>query len=98
MVYLCKKIIKNEIFTFLSFKDQLIPNSAWKDFSTNTNYAFDTYGENEEKPPQNGKQKSSRNAAGISQQTTLQMTHTPVKNQHYEGNRGGNRYNGGENR
>lgn len=56
------------------FQDQLIPNSAWKDYSTNTNYAFDAFGETEEK------HKRSRSA---SSQQTLQMSHSPVKPQYY---------------
>lgn len=39
-------------------QDHLIPNSAWKDYSANTNYAFDVYEAEEKKqlPPQvNGK-------------------------------------------
>lgn len=56
----------------------MIPNSAWKDYSTNTNYAFDAFGETEEK------HKRSRSA---SSQQTLQMSHSPVKPQYYNESR-----------
>lgn len=40
--------------TFFYVQDQLIPHSAWKDYSAaNTNYAFDAF-ETEEKHPTNG--------------------------------------------
>lgn len=68
-------IVANQISTF---QDQLIPNSAWKDYSTNTNYAFDAFGETEEK------HKRSRSA---SSQQTLQMSHSPVKPQYYNESR-----------
>lgn len=38
-------------------QDHLIPNSAWKDYSANTNYAFDAF-EAEEKKQMNGKNRS----------------------------------------
>uniref|UniRef100_A0A1B0CTC1 Putative drebrin n=1 Tax=Lutzomyia longipalpis TaxID=7200 RepID=A0A1B0CTC1_LUTLO len=63
-------------------KDQLIPNSAWKDYSSNTNYAFDAFGEPEEK---NGK---SRSRTSSSQQT-LPMSHSPGKTQYYDNTRNG---------
>ncbi|XP_060536686.1 uncharacterized protein LOC132708394 isoform X2 [Cylas formicarius] len=37
-----------------SHKDHLIPNSAWKDYSANTNYAFDAFEPEETKNPVNG--------------------------------------------
>lgn len=60
-------------------QDTLIQASPWKDYNTaNTNYAFDPYGETEEKNGgiANGKEKS-RNRMSNSQQTTLQMSHSP---------------------
>lgn len=62
-------------------QDQLIPNSAWKDYSSNTNYAFDAFNENEhhqQKPTAKPRGRSSA-GNGASQQTTLQMTATPTK-------------------
>jgi hypothetical protein len=81
---------------------QLIPNSAWKDYSANTNYAFDAYNEHEEK--HNGKARNGANSRtstatmhnGLSQQTTLQMSHSPNKSQYYDISRNGNRYGNGE--
>lgn len=62
----------------------MIPNSAWKDYSTNTNYAFDAFGETEEKSKTRGSRQS-----GSSQQTTLPMSHSPSKTQYYD-HRNGN--------
>lgn len=59
---------------------QLIPNSAWKDYSTNTNYAFDAYNETEEKHKRNSSG-NGRNSA--SNQQTLQMSHSPAKAHYY---------------
>lgn len=77
---------------------QLIPNSAWKDYSSNTNYAFDAYADHEEK--HNGKSRNGANSRsstatmhnGLSQQTTLQMSHSPNKAQYYDISRNGNRF------
>uniref|UniRef100_A0AAG5DA54 Microtubule-associated protein tau n=1 Tax=Anopheles atroparvus TaxID=41427 RepID=A0AAG5DA54_ANOAO len=85
-------------------KDQLIPNSAWKDYSANTNYAFDNF--EPENKSSHGKGRSSDRgySNGNSQQTTLQMSHSPNKSQYYEIDRtDGNgmpphRGNGAENR
>lgn len=41
-------------------QDHLIPNSAWKDYSANTNYAFDAF-EAEDKKQMNGKARNERN-------------------------------------
>jgi len=79
---------------------QLIPNSAWKDYSSNTNYAFDAFADQDEK--QNGKSRNGANSRsstatmhnGMSQQTTLQMSHSPNKSQYYDISRNGNRYGG----
>lgn len=76
---------------------QLIPNTAWKDYSSNTNYAFDAYDHDEK---HNGKSRNGANSRsstatmhnGISQQTTLQMSHSPNKSQYYDISRNGNRY------
>ncbi|XP_059615678.1 uncharacterized protein LOC132261124 isoform X2 [Phlebotomus argentipes] len=65
-----------------SQKDQLIPNSAWKDYSSNTNYAFDAFGETEEK---NGKTRSRTSSS----QQTLPMSHSPSKTQYYDSGRNG---------
>lgn len=75
----------------------LIPNTAWKDYSSNTNYAFDAYDHDEK---QNGKARNGANSRsstatmhnGLSQQTTLQMSHSPNKSQYYDISRNGNRY------
>jgi hypothetical protein len=77
---------------------QLIPNSAWKDYSSNTNYAFDAYADHDEK--HNGKSRNGANSRsstatmhnGVSQQTTLQMSHSPNKAQYYDISRNGNRF------
>lgn len=66
-----------------SLQDQLIPNSAWKDYSSNTNYAFDAFGETVEE--KNGK---SRSRTSSSQQT-LPMSHSPAKTQYYDNSRNG---------
>lgn len=72
-------------------QENLIQNSAWKEYSSNTNYAFDPYGETEEKNGTSHKDKSSRNRPSSSQQTTLQMSHSPTnKSQMYNGNAGSN--------
>lgn len=79
---------------------QLIPNSAWKDYSANTNYAFDAFADHDEKL--NGKSRNGANSRsstatlhnGLSQQTTLQMSHSPNKSQYYDISRNGNRYGG----
>lgn len=77
---------------------QLIPNSTWKDYSSNTNYAFDAFADNEEKTnpkTRNGANSRSSTATmhnGNSQQTTLQMSHSPNKTQYYDISRNGNRY------
>lgn len=77
----------------LSFQDHLIPNSAWKDYSSNTNYGYDPRNETEEKNGAGGN-KRSRSTTG-SQQTTLPMSHSPPsKTQYYEGSRGGRYQNG----
>ncbi|CAD7013295.1 unnamed protein product [Ceratitis capitata] len=80
--------------------DTLIQNSPWKEFASNTNYAFDPYGETEEKNlttsttvGASGKEKSSRSRSSNSnsqQQTTLPMSHSPTsKSQlYYEGANG----------
>lgn len=44
---------------FYLFQDHLIPNSAWKDYSANTNYAFDAF-EAEDKKQVNGKARNER--------------------------------------
>jgi hypothetical protein len=102
-------VIKFNVFFFSlffllhpKFEYQLIPNSAWKDYSAKTNYAFDAFADHDEKP--NGKARNGANSRsstatmhnGISQQTTLQMSHSPNKSQYYDISRNGNRYGGGE--
>jgi hypothetical protein len=99
------------VFFLRLFQDQLIPNSAWKDYSANTNYAFDGFAETDEKSQHNtkGRSRSASNPNGNSQQTTLQMSHSPSKTQYYDaaaaaavGNgtthRNGRQSNGGEQR
>uniref|UniRef100_A0A182P3L9 DOMON domain-containing protein n=1 Tax=Anopheles epiroticus TaxID=199890 RepID=A0A182P3L9_9DIPT len=63
-------------------KDQLIPNSAWKDYSSNTNYAFDNF--EPESKHHKGRSSDRGYSNGNSQQTTLQMSHSPNKSQYYE--------------
>ncbi|CAO1346058.1 unnamed protein product [Diamesa serratosioi] len=83
-----------------SNRHKLIPNSAWKDYSANTNYAFDAFADQDEKS--NGKARNGANSRsstatihnGVSQQTTLQMSHSPNKAQYYDISRNGNRYGG----
>lgn len=79
--------------------ENLIKNSPWKEYSSNTNYAFDPYGETEEKNITSGtstaQKDKSRNQRSTpnSQQTTLQMSHSPTsKSQLYYDNtaNGGN--------
>lgn len=81
----------------LSFQDHLIPNSAWKDYSSNTNYGYENRNETEEKNGAGGAaggNKRSRSTTG-SQQTTLPMSHSPPsKTQYYEGSRNGRYQNG----
>lgn len=74
------------------FQDHLIPNSAWKDYSANTNYGYENRGETEEKNGNNGKR--SRSTTG-SQQTTLPMSHSPSKPQYYEAGRNGRQHQNG---
>lgn len=62
-----------------TIQDQLIPNSAWKDYSSNTNYAFDAFNETAEKQKRSG-----RGGSTASTQQTLQMSHSPAaKSQYY---------------
>jgi hypothetical protein len=82
----------------LAFQDQLIPNSAWKDYSANTNYAFDGFAESDEKQQNNTKSRSrsaSQHQNGASQQTTLQMSHSPSKTQYYDASANGTAYRNG---
>lgn len=50
---------KDLLQDFCFFQDHLIPNSAWKDYSANTNYAFDAF-EAEEKKQMNGKSRGDK--------------------------------------
>uniref|UniRef100_A0A182FFV1 DOMON domain-containing protein n=1 Tax=Anopheles albimanus TaxID=7167 RepID=A0A182FFV1_ANOAL len=65
-------------------KDQLIPNSAWKDYSSNTNYAFDNFEAEAKAHHHKGRSADRGYSNGNSQQTTLQMSHSPNKSQYYE--------------
>lgn len=77
----CFEVSKlNVNISLVYFQDQLIPNSAWKDYSSNTNYAFDAFSETEEKQKRGGRSAST--------QQTLQMSHSPAKGQYYS-NEGG---------
>jgi len=74
----------------LCFQEKLIKNSPWKEFASNTNYAFDPYGETEEKNISSsttaGKEKARHRhqSTTSSQQTTLPMSHSPTsKSQMY---------------
>lgn len=85
-----------------NFQDRLIPNSAWKDYSANTNYAFDAFNENDhqtKQPTAKPRGGGGGRSNGASQQTTLQMKDTPVKSSYYEPNRNGRSHqNGGDHR
>ncbi|KAM8712644.1 hypothetical protein ACLKA7_013042 [Drosophila subpalustris] len=67
--------------------EKLIQNSPWKEFASNTNYAFDPYGETEEKhmtSSTTAKEKARNRSTASSQQTTLPMSHSPTsKSQMY---------------
>lgn len=89
----------------LSFQDKLIPNSAWKDYASNTNYAFDHFSETEEKPTVKGNRNGNRNGGNTngpqpshSREQTLQMSHSPSKTQYYEHQRNGNGRQNGDHR
>lgn len=80
------------------FQDQLIPNSAWKDYSSNTNYAFDAFNENEHQQKPTAKPRGRSSAGnGASQQTTLQMTSSPSKTPgYYDHGRNGRHHQNGD--
>lgn len=81
-------------FIFLQSQDKLIPNSAWKDYSANTNYAFDTvdgHMPSEEKQQQQQKRNGSRMNTSSSSQQTLPLSHAPMKS-HYYNMENGNRH------
>lgn len=73
----------------LCLQEKLIQNSPWKEFASNTNYAFDPYGETEEKHMTNSttakeKARHRHQSTTSSQQTTLPMSHSPTsKSQMY---------------
>lgn len=70
----------------------MIPNSAWKDYSANTNYGYENR-ETEEKNGATGANGKRSRSTG-SQQTTLPMSHSPSKTQYYEAGRNGRHQNG----
>lgn len=57
----------------------MIPNPAWKDYSANTNYAFDTTDAAVDDKQKRGTSRSS--------QQTLPLAHVPLKSQYYENSR-----------
>lgn len=71
----------HQISCFFSyrFQDKLIPNPAWKDYSANTNYAFDTTDATVDDKQKRGTSRSS--------QQTLPLAHVPLKSQYYESSR-----------
>lgn len=72
------------------FQDHLIPNSAWKDYSANTNYGYESR-ETEEK---NGSASNGKRSRSMGSQQTLPMSHSPSKPQYYEAGRNGRQQNG----
>lgn len=86
--YPSPKSPKSPNMCFVYLQDQLIPNSAWKDYSSNTNYAFDAFSETEEKHKRGGVG-GGRSAAGSQQ--TLQMSHSPAKAAYYNNDTAGGR-------
>lgn len=81
------------VHLFSCLQEKLIQNSPWKEFASNTNYAFDPYGETEEKhmtTSTTAKEKTRNRSTASSQQTTLPMSHSPTsKSQMYYENSNG---------
>lgn len=77
----------------MCLQDKLIPNSAWKDYSANTNYAFDTVdGHMSSDEKQQQKRNGSRMNTSSSSQQTLPLSHAPMKSSHYYNMDNGNRH------
>lgn len=70
--------LSDYIECFSLAQDKLIPNSAWKDYSANTNYAFDTVD-----APEDKQKRGSRVNTSSSSQQTLPLSHAPMKAQYY---------------
>lgn len=64
-------------------QDKLIPNSAWKDYSANTNYAFDTVDGQMPSDEKQQKRNGSRMNTSSSSQQTLPLSHAPMKSHYY---------------
>lgn len=64
-------------------QDKLIPNSAWKDYSANTNYAFDTVDGHMPSDEKQQKRNGSRMNTSSSSQQTLPLSHAPMKSHYY---------------
>ncbi|CAH0551186.1 unnamed protein product [Brassicogethes aeneus] len=62
--------------------DKLLPNSSWKDYSSNTNYAFDALEENEEK--HNGKQAHKTNVPNQTYIANTRSLQRPKGNYSYD--------------
>lgn len=71
------------------FQDKLIPNSAWKDYSANTNYAFDTVDGHMSPDDKQQKRNGSRMNTSSSSQQTLPLSHAPMKPHYYNMDNGG---------
>lgn len=66
-------IIHIKIFLFehiFLFQDHLIPKSAWKEFSANTNYAFEAFETKDKQPSDNRKKHNHQDIKGRSEQNT----------------------------
>lgn len=75
-----------------SLQDKLIPNSAWKDYSANTNYAFDTVDGHMPSEEKQQKRNGSRMNTSSSSQQTLPLSHTPMKSHYYNVDNSSNRH------
>lgn len=91
--YRLTSIIIHHVYFCSCLQEKLIQNSPWKEFASNTNYAFDPYGETEEKhmtTSTTAKEKTRNRSTASSQQTTLPMSHSPTSksHMHYENSNG----------
>lgn len=75
-----------------SLQDKLIPNSAWKDYSANTNYAFDTVDGHMSSDDKQQKRNGSRMNTSSSSQQTLPLSHGPMKSHYYNIDNGGRQH------
>lgn len=72
-----------QLFIIFNSQDKLIPNSAWKDYSVNTNYAFDTVDGHAPSEEKQQKRNESRMNSSSSSQQTLPLSHVPMKSHYY---------------